>query len=71
MATSARPKKTAALARRTKPAENSSGMPKHIFLNRDESWLRFNGRVLEEAQDSSNPVLERVKFLSITATNLD
>jgi polyphosphate kinase len=43
----------------------------NLFFSRDESWLRFNQRVLEEAQDATNPVLERVKFLAITASNLD
>lgn len=41
------------------------------FFSRDESWLRFNTRVLQEAEDASNPLLERVKFLAITASNLD
>ena len=42
-----------------------------LFNGRDESWMQFNRRVLEEAEDTSNPLLERVKFLAITASNLD
>ncbi len=41
------------------------------YFNRHKSWLAFNQRVLEEAQDKGNPLLERVKFLAITASNLD
>jgi polyphosphate kinase len=44
--------------------------PRYYF-NRHESWLAFNRRVLEEALDEGNPLLERVKFLAITASNLD
>ncbi|MBP1686002.1 MAG: ppk-1 [Deltaproteobacteria bacterium] len=42
-----------------------------LYLNRELTWLEFNRRVLHEVQDSRNPLLERVKFLAITASNLD
>jgi polyphosphate kinase len=42
-----------------------------LFNGRDHSWMQFNRRVLEEAEDPVNPLLERVKFLAITASNLD
>ncbi len=42
-----------------------------FYLNRHLQWMAFNQRVLEEARDAGNPLLERVKFLAITANNLD
>jgi polyphosphate kinase len=42
-----------------------------LYFNRELSWLEFNERVLDQARDSAHPLLERVKFLAITASNLD
>jgi len=49
---------------------NRARKPK-LFNGRDFSWMQFNRRVLEEAEDCANPLLERVKFLAITGSNLD
>jgi polyphosphate kinase len=42
-----------------------------LYINRELSWLEFNDRVLAQARDTAHPLLERIKFLAITGTNLD
>src|SRR5579875_3958705 len=57
--------------RKSIPGQQLLSPPQSRYFNRDESWLLFNRRVLEEAEDATNPLLERLKFLAITASNLD
>jgi polyphosphate kinase len=63
------------MAKKDQPdSETASSIPlddPSLYLNRELSWLQFNHRVLEEALDESHPLLERVKFIAIVASNLD
>src|SRR6266516_3399835 len=58
------------LLRKDSPPDERLSAPEN-FINRELSWLEFNRRVLEEAQDPTQPLIERVKFLTIFSSNLD
>src|SRR5215471_17870274 len=56
----------------TRPSANGVALDDpSLYINRELSWLEFNRRVLEEAQDPRVPLLERLKFLAIFSSNLD
>src|SRR4026208_2532426 len=55
----------------TRPIEVPPRSRSELFFNRELSLLEFHGRVLEEALDERNPLLERLKFISIFSSNLD
>lgn len=62
---------TATLATAAPTTTRATAPEASLFINRELSWLAFNERVLEEARDPTNPLLERLRFLAISASNLD
>ncbi len=64
------PSASVEILRKDVPTANRFSDPQN-FINRELSWLEFNRRVLEEAQDVTQPLIERVKFLTIFSSNLD
>jgi polyphosphate kinase len=63
--------RTPATASNSAPRIDRELMNPELYLNRELTWLSFNWRVLHEGEDRRTPLLERVKFLAITASNLD
>lgn len=72
-----KPRKKTAPPAGTRPAPAPASLPAAaagaapLFFNRELSWLEFNARILHEAEDARNPLLERLKFLGIFSSNLD
>ena len=67
MKAAARPHVVAATGQTTREAARTGRRPKTAYLNRELSWLDYAGRVLYEARDERNPLLDRVNFLTIFA----